>query len=227
MESAIGFGGRACKVSGFSRATQASTQGIVGGSGASYEFLQDAIDGEQGSRQTDTSQAGTIAGKIIGSIVLSGNDDFYIDYWAINMAPNPPVASKVVSYDGTLKSLVLADNVNFGVGTSYLLVEPAIISLYKSVNEAIEITKPLLLNMNGYRNGGTLDFNVGEFLWIKGGSGILSKGLLTVPASVIIIENLTIMKRTGQLWSINVTSGAGRTNLIQTNVENIGTVIGL
>jgi hypothetical protein len=214
-------------VSGFSRAAQSSTQGILGGSGVSYEFLQDAIDGETGSRQTDTTQAGTMAGKIIGSIILSSHDDFYIDYWAVNLGPNPPVASKVVSYDGTLKSLVLADNINFGVGTNYLLIEPAVVSLQKSVNEAIEITKPLLLNLNGYRNGGTLDFNVGEFLWIKGGLGILSKGLLTVPASVIIIENLTIQKRTGQPWSINVTSGAGRTNLIQTNVDNIGTVIGL
>lgn len=214
-------------MSGFSRAAQSSTQGILGGSGASYEFLQDAIDGEQGSRQTDTTQAGTLVGKIIGSVVLSGNDDFYIDYWAVNLSPNPPVASRVVSYDGALKSLVLADNINFGVGASYLLIEPAIVSLQKSVNEAIEITKPLLMNLNGYRNGGTLDFNVGEFLWIKGGLGILSKGLLTVPASVIIIENLTIQKRTGQPWSINVTSGAGRTNLIQTNVDNIGTVIGL
>lgn len=214
-------------MSGFSRGAQSSTQGIIGGSGVSYEFLQDAIDGETGSRQTDTSQPGTVAGKIIGSVVLSGHDDFYIDYWAINLGPNPPMASKVVSYDGTLKSLVLADNVNFGVGTNYLLIAPAIVSMQKSANENITINKPLLLNLNGYRIGGTVDFTVGEFLWLKGGLGILSKGLSLAPPSAVVIENLTIAKRTGQPWSINVTSGAGRTNLIQTNVDNIGTVIGL
>ena len=214
-------------MSGFSRPSAQSSQGILGGSGASYEFLQDAIDGEEDDRQVDTSQAGTIAGKIIGTAVLSGNDDYYIDYWAVNLGPNPPVASKVVSYDGTLKSLVLADNINFGVGTSYLLISPAILSLSRSVNENITINKALLLNLNGYRIGGTVDFTVGDFLWVKGGSGIFSKGFKSVPPSVIKLDDLSLLKRTGQPWSINVMSGPNRTNLIQSNVENIGTVIGL
>lgn len=213
-------------MSGFSRSAQ-PIQGILGGSGASYEFLQDAIAGEEEDRQVDTTQAGTVAGKIIGSIALSGNDDFYIDHWAINLGPNPPVASKVVSYDGTLKSLVLADNVNFGVGTSYLLINPAIISLSKSVSENITINKPLILNLNGYRIGGTVDFTVGELLWLKGGTGIFSKGFSSAPPSVVMIDYLTIVKRTGQPWSINVTSGPNRTSLILNNVDNLGTVIGV
>jgi hypothetical protein len=214
-------------MSGFSRGGGVSAQAIQGGSGLPFEFLQDAIDGEQEDRLPDTTQAGTVAGTVKGSASLASDDGHYVGYYVIKLSSNPPVAAQVTGYVGATKTLTLDSALNLGVGTSYVLVKPAVVSLSRSVNENITINKALIINLNGYRIAGTVDMTAGDVLWINGGGGILSKGLSIAPASYVDLENLSIGKRPNQAWSIQITAGANRVNLVQTNVDNIGTVVGL
>ena len=89
LRKRFGIGGVLGRVGGGGGSVQPSLSAAVGGSGALYNSIQDAIDSEPITSQSFVPQAGTASGVVVLPAAMSGSADAYKEFWVIDSSVAP------------------------------------------------------------------------------------------------------------------------------------------
>lgn len=190
---------------------QGGAQGIVGGSGTGYGSVAAAQAAESSEETAFAPQAGTANGVVVGTAGLSAVDDFYKDYWVVDTDPTPGNGlvnryARVSSYDGTTKTLTLDAPWNFAAESEVTLVKPVYIGLNRNVTEDVAFTKPVVLNLGGFRLQGTVDVTGGLLTMIR--DGIVTDGVQKTNQGVLWLEALYVSRRDTGIYAVLLTNGS-------------------
>jgi len=198
----------------------------VGGSGATYNSLADAIAGESSQSISAIPQAGTTAGVLIIDAALSQPANFYKDFFVVNLDPTPSNglvcrSARVASSAGS--TLTLDQPWDFVAESLIALVQTARVALVKDADGAA-IPKDLELDLAGHRVRGGLDVTGGSFCWIRGGSGFVTNGLQKTNIGYLQVDDTSVSRRDATIYAVLLTTGSDLGRLVVNKCEFAGRV---
>jgi len=162
--------------------------------------------------------AGTSPGIFRSAAIPVQPVNFYKDFWIVVVTAVPGNGlvcryARVAAYDG-IDMLTLDEPWDL-TGETIDIISPVRISLLADIQENIAFTKNVEFDLAGHRVQGSVDQTVGDFCWIRGGSGWITNGVQKTNIGVLKIDECDVSRRDGTIYAVLMTSGSnlGRTVL--------------
>lgn len=183
---------------------------VIGGSGRGYASLNAALAGETDVVVADTTQAGTIAGKIIGSSALSSEDNAYKDWIAVLTDSTPDYGlvyrcSRVSSYTGATKTIILDRPWDFHAGKAYKLISPIRLQVWSHLFEDVAISKNVEIDFGNKRLYGKIDIT-SDFVYLE--NGAILNGIQQTSAGYIKGRFLKVSRRDSSIYALLLTQAS-------------------
>lgn len=196
---------------------------VIGGSGSIYATIAAAIAGEVDTVVSGlVPQAGTVAGVLVGPNTLSAVNDFYKDWFVVNMDTTPSNGlvcqfARVSSYVGASRTMTLDKPWDFSTESTFALINPARITVVGDFTEDVMVNKDLVIDFGGNRLNGKINVTAATFCWVRGGGGYVTNGIQKSDYGIFKLDDCNVSRRDTELYALLLTEDS---NLGRCEIKN-------